>query len=145
MLKFVSCCRKAFRSRLFLPSELPSDPDVGESVRTGESPFGGTAPDRRDRHHYPADPGSAGVQCPAGEPAEAGHFRAGPSGEISPEQQESEPIANGFVLDDDWFCVLLFGCPEGVGRQQHGSGKRILLREAAGSFPGSPARRLLFF
>lgn len=73
-MKLVSCCRKAFRSRLFLPSELPSGPDVGESVRTGESPFGGTAPDRRDRHHYPADPGSAGVQCPAGEPAEAGHL-----------------------------------------------------------------------
>lgn len=31
---------------LFLPSELLSGPDVGESVRTGESPFGGTAPDR---------------------------------------------------------------------------------------------------
>ncbi|MGI6260313.1 MAG: helix-turn-helix domain-containing protein [Acutalibacteraceae bacterium] len=31
-------------------------------------------------------------------------------GEISAEQQESELIANGFVFDDDRFCVLLFDC-----------------------------------
>lgn len=50
LLFTLSALRSAFWGDLsfllFLPSELPSGPDAGESVRTGESPFGGTAPDR---------------------------------------------------------------------------------------------------
>lgn len=142
-------------TRILLQESLPQSPvsSVGTAIRSRRWRI--CSHRRRPLRRNRARPvrsaplsGRSGIcrsTSPAGEPAEAGYFRTGPSGEISPEQQESEPIANGLVLDDDRFCVLLFGCPEGVGRQQHGSGKRILLREAAGPFPGSPARRLLFF